>query len=151
MNNYVSSGFLTLDACETTIRKSNVPARKVSEHLLRKVLFNDEYGFTCSTHEASICAKDIRVIVNVFNNQRKYLTESVVNDRVIPFKKLERTNLVLVLHSLFCYDERKLQYALYFELNFSQIFFEMFTQPQSPLPPLPHSPNKVKIVFFILF
>ena len=90
--NYVSLGFAILDACETSIRKSNVPARKVGEHILQKVLSKDEYGFTCSTHEAGICAKAIRIMVNVFfNNQRKHSTDSVVNDRVVPFKKPKRT------------------------------------------------------------
>ena len=37
MNSHVSLGFAILDACETTIRKSNVSTRKVVEHLLRKV------------------------------------------------------------------------------------------------------------------
>ena len=60
-------------------------------HLLQKFLSNDEYGFTCSTHEASVCAKAIRVMLNAFlNNQQKYLIESVVNDQVVSFKKLKR-------------------------------------------------------------
>ena len=59
MNNYVSLGFATMDVGETTIRKYNVPARKLSRHLLWKVLFKDAYGFTCSNHEAIIYAKAI--------------------------------------------------------------------------------------------
>ena len=90
LNNYVPLGFAVLDAREATIRKFNVPTRNMGEHLQRKVLSNNEYGFTCSTHGASIYAKTIRVMVNLFfNNQRKYSTDSVFNDQVVLFKKLK--------------------------------------------------------------
>lgn len=100
LNNYVSLGFAILDACETTIRKSNVSARQMGEHLPRKVLFNDECKFTCSNHESSICAKATRVRINVFfNNQGKYSIGTVVTDLVVSFKNSDTLNLVL--HSLF--------------------------------------------------
>ena len=115
LNNYVFSGFGILDTCETTIRKANVPTLKKAKHLPWKFLFNHGYRFICSTHKADTCAKDIRVMVNVFfNNRWKYSTESVVNDQVVPLKNSNA--LYLVLHSLYCYDQPKLQNNLYLKL-----------------------------------
>ena len=83
----------------------------------------DEYGFTCSTHEASLCTKAKRVMVNAFlNNQRKCST-----DRIVPLtiSNVNSSNVINVaLHSLFCYDERKLEYSSYFK--FCTHLSEMF-------------------------
>ena len=90
LSNYVASGFAILDACSDSIRRSLLPARKAGEHILRKFLIGE--GFCCPVHEAAVCARAIRIITNVFfNNQRKRLTEVVVNDRVVAFKKSKRT------------------------------------------------------------
>ena len=52
----------------------------------------------CSIKEASVSVKARRVMVNVFfNQQRKCETESVANDRVVPFNKLKALNLLLTV------------------------------------------------------
>ena len=91
LQNYVARGFAILDACETTLHKSGIPSRIAAEHVLRKYLSVDEYGFTCSGHESLVCGKVIRKITNVFfNNKRKSLTETVVDNRVKKFKSVKR-------------------------------------------------------------
>ena len=92
LKNYVASCFATLDACETVICKSNIPARHVAEYILKKVLLNAEYGFTCINHEAIVSSKIIRIVTNIFfNNQWKRSNEKVIKDRVGEFKKTKRT------------------------------------------------------------
>ena len=89
---YVASGFAILDACDAIIHNSNIPARKAGEFILSKFLSVDEYGFTCTGHEAGICSKAIRIVANsFFNNKRKSSTEQVADDRVASFKKVKRS------------------------------------------------------------
>ena len=91
LQNYVATGFAILDVCEMTIHKSGVPPRKAAEHILKKYLSVDDYGFTCTGHESEICSKVIRKLANVFlNNKRKCLTETVTDDRVKKFKSVKR-------------------------------------------------------------
>lgn len=89
LGDFVASGFAVLDACRTIIRNSPLAARKAGEYILSRSL--DYQGFCCETHETIVFDHAIRIISNVyFNNQRKRLTETVLKDQVVAFKKNKR-------------------------------------------------------------
>ena len=86
LSNYVSHGFSILDASLTVINNSNLPAQGAAEHTLKKGLLND--GFVCDQHVAVVCKYTIRIIANIFsNNKRKLSSNSVLHDGVKSFKK----------------------------------------------------------------
>lgn len=87
---YVALSFAYLDASSSIIRSSKVPSRKAGEEILKKLHFRPQ--LFCEDHRIENSARVDRVITNIFfNNQRKRLTESVVKDRVVAFKKIKRT------------------------------------------------------------
>ena len=70
----------------TVINNSNLPARVAAEHTSKKVLLND--GFVCDQHDAVVCKYTIRIIANIFvNNKRKLSTNSVLFDGMKSLKK----------------------------------------------------------------
>jgi hypothetical protein len=88
LGEYVAQSFAHLDASSTLIRRSTVPEREAGEEILRTL---GRPKLFCEAHEMFNSARVDRMITNVFfNNQRKRLTESVVKDRVVAFKKIKR-------------------------------------------------------------
>ena len=92
LQEYVALAFAILDTSEDLIHKNNAPSQKAGLHILTKLIPNDEFGFSCTGHESSMCMKFARIVTNVFfNNKRKCATEAVVDDRIVAFKKSKRT------------------------------------------------------------
>lgn len=89
LSELVSYGFALLDASSAVIRRSSLPSRKAGESLLNEYL--NTSNLCCEKHEAVVSVRIIKIIVNCFfNNQRKRNNESVVNDRIVLFKKNKR-------------------------------------------------------------
>ena len=47
-------GFAIFNACETTLHQSNKPSRIAAEHILKKYLSVDEYGFVLRSRVLSL-------------------------------------------------------------------------------------------------
>lgn len=89
LSDYVAQGFAILDACSTHIRTSGVPSRKAGENVLCTMLTNG--NLACPKHESIISVHVNRTLVNIyFNNQRKRVTNEVLKDKIVQFKRSKR-------------------------------------------------------------
>lgn len=86
---FVSQGFALLDASSSIIQASPLPSRYAAEKVLEEFLKNRVVE--CEVHDKHLCSKIIRIISNIFlNNKRKKSTDSVVKDKVTAFKRSKR-------------------------------------------------------------
>lgn len=86
---FVSQGFALLDASSSIIQSSPLPSRYAAENVLREFL--TERVVECEMHNKLLVSKIIRIISNIFlNNKRKKSTDSVVKDKVVAFKRSKR-------------------------------------------------------------
>ena len=91
--NYVQLSLTYLDASCAIIRNSNVPARIPEEEILKKIC---RPSLFCSKRQIGNAARVDRILTYVFfNNQRKRVTESVVNDRDVAFKRRKREKWIM--------------------------------------------------------
>ena len=86
---FVSQGFALLDTSSSIIQSSPLPSRYAAEKVLGEFL--KESVVQCEVHNKLLCNKIIRIISNIFlNNKRKKSTDSVVKDKVSAFKRTKR-------------------------------------------------------------
>jgi hypothetical protein len=85
----VAQSFAYLDASSTMICNSSVPARRAGQEILKMLPCRPRVF--CDTHHIQNSSRVDKIILNVFfNNKRKQISDSVVNDRVASFKKTKR-------------------------------------------------------------
>ena len=84
---FTCSGFAVLDICDAKIAKFPIiPTRTCAEHILRQFLTSD--GFVCTNHSSWGMQFALKIIVNIFfNNKQKEIADSVRKDLVKGFKK----------------------------------------------------------------
>ena len=84
---FTCSGFAVLDICDAKIAKFPIiPTRTCAEHILRQFLTSD--GFVCTNHSSWVMQFALKIIVNIFfNNKQKEIADSVRKDLVKVFKK----------------------------------------------------------------
>ena len=90
MVNRLCTAFTVLEFVDDLITKSDLPVRKVAEHVLIHC-FQSFETFACTAHEAIARKITNSTAVNIyFNNKRKICTDSAAADGVKTFKKGQR-------------------------------------------------------------
>jgi len=85
----VAHGFAILDASSTAIQKSAMPSRYAAQSVLRQYLCSEV--IQCEEHKEKLFTHVIRVITNIFfNNKRKRTADAEVKDGVAKFKRKKR-------------------------------------------------------------
>ena len=91
---YVCSAFAILEYAENIISSSKLSARAAAKVILQHVLSINSGlipRVSCDDHSSALEMFTNRVLINVFcNNRQKFLTGSVVKDKVAGFKKSKR-------------------------------------------------------------
>ena len=86
---FVSQGFALLDFSSSTIQSSSLPSRYAAEKVLSE--FINERVVHCDVHNELLFNKIIRIISNIFlNNKRKMTTDSIEKDKIAAFKRSKR-------------------------------------------------------------
>ena len=86
LSDTVVTSFAVLQDFEGDIRNCSLNAREAAEYILVKCLKKSEVS--CENHEDIVFRKMIRIIVNVYlNNKTKRKAEGLLEDKVRAFKK----------------------------------------------------------------
>lgn len=89
---FVSTGFALMDANEEFIRNQSLTARDGAICMLH--YFLPDTSFLCSDHAKWGMASIIKIIVNVFyNNKQRLANDSVTKDSIAGFKKRQRAKI----------------------------------------------------------
>lgn len=90
LSDFTCNSFAALDFTSAAIQAESGPARTLAEHVLSKFCHHGK--FTCSNHENWGFKFASKIIVNIFFNNKKKLTNADVRkDNVKTFKKRQRS------------------------------------------------------------